>query len=198
MKSIREVLKKLFESEANKKASQPYVHEPWELTPNQQIESEEWAKGPECKELLDWIWKNHMNHIHKIGTVEHAIAFLNTPSANGFVLYLSEMDLDLQEALNFIHLLKEKVRKLGYYIYMSDVMSRSKSSSLETTYRHYLKPRHSLNELNKQKQLFGNITLEVVTRNDKNYVVKFSALTKRDFAFDQAEEINQLYSIILQ
>ena len=92
--------------------------------------------------------------------------------------------------------IKERILDLGYTLYTSDLKTYSVGDDVETQQRHYLKPPLNFVPDKKLSQLFGNIAIEYILRNDQPYMFKFSATTYQDYMFDDPKTFGQLIKAI--
>ncbi|MBP9874679.1 MAG: hypothetical protein KBC60_11580, partial [Haliscomenobacter sp.] len=67
----------------------------------------------------------------------------------------------------------------------------------ETVQRHYLKPRPQVPDGEKLRQRFGNVTIEVVSRDDKAHQLRFRATAYSDHLFQDAERFEGLMKELL-
>jgi len=72
----------------------------------------------------------------------------------------------------------------------------SKGESVETQQRHYLKPPMNFVPNKKLSQLFGNISIDYLLKEDKPYIFKFSATTYQDHMFQDAKAFEVLMKML--
>jgi len=184
-------LKELLYQTEHSTVGQPAVHKVLERTNASREEYSAWKYGGAVKETMEWLLSNYQSNISG-GKVDRSIAFLDTPSKKGFVLYLMDSNKDTYHPEHLMDFIKERILDLGYILYTSDLKSYSRGQDVESQQRHYLKPPMNFVADQKLSQLFGNIAIEYILRNDKPYMFKFSATTYQDHMFEDADTYEQL------
>jgi len=187
-------IKNIFKSAEDSTSNQPVIHELIERSPDYKIGFERWQEGLVKERLLNWLKEEHIKYLQDPKSTDAAIDFLNTPSTKGFVIHFYKTRYSNQEVVYLFDYLKECVLKLHYKSYVSDTRSYNKKDWVERLDRHYLKPPTNLRNPGKEQfnQRFGNITIELLFRNDKIYLLKFSATTYSDHLYKEADEFNEL------
>lgn len=184
-------LKELLYQTEQSTSGQPAVHKVLERTFASREAYASWKYGGNVKETMEWLLSNYQSNISG-GKVDRSIAFLDTPSKKGFVLYLMDGHLETNHPEHLMDFIKERVLDLGYTLYTSDLKSYSQGEDVESQQRHYLKPPLNFVPNKKLSQLFGNIAIEYILRNDQPYMFKFSATTYQDYMFEDAQTFEQL------
>ena len=94
--------------------------------------------------------------------------------------------------------MKERILDLGYKSYLSDTRTYNKKDWVEQLDRHYLKPPSNLRVAGKEKmdQRFGNVTVELLYKNDKIYLLKFRATVYNDHLYKKGEDFNELMKAV--
>jgi len=187
-------LKDLFKEAEQSSPNQPVIHEIIKRSEKEQLDFEQWKKTLARRRLLDWLNAQYAIFLTCPNDIDEAIDFLNTPSSKGFVIHFHQTKYSKREIIHFFDALKEQVRALNYRSYVSDLKTYNRKNWVETTQRHYLKPPASfkVNTEGKSKQAYGNITIEIVLRDEKVYQLKFSATTYKDHLFEEATEFKDL------
>lgn len=162
-----------------------------------EIEYDKWTTDGTAAETIEWLLRNFESYHHG-GKSDRSIAFLDTPSKKGFVLYLTDGTKAINQPEFLMDFIKDSVEKLGYVHYTSDVKVYSKGVYVETQQRHYLKPPMNFAPNQKLSQLFGNISIDYLLRNDKSYIFKFSTTTYQDHMFEDAAAFEQLMRSVLK
>ena len=197
MNKFWESINKLLRSQQPKAPSVPFIHEVYKVSEEELNDFGRWSDGSEREELQAWIQSEFARHQHNLDRSDFDIDFLDTKSANGFVIFLQKKGIRPQSARHLIRYFMEKIKPEGYLVYMSDIRSQEKNGRIEKVLRHYLKPRIKYDGDRKLMQLFGNISLEIISHDGKEVQLRVSALTKRDHSMDTPQSINQLYELIL-
>ena len=175
--------------------SRPAIHTTLERPNNSLASFKKWKDNTSYYSTMDWILSNYQSYLAG-GKVDRSIAFLNTPSKKGFVLYLADNNIETQHPEHLMDYLKERIINLGYNLYTSDLKSYSAQDGIETQQRHYLKPPLEFVPNKKLSQLFGNISIDLILKNDNPYLFKFSATTYQDHMFADAKKFDQLMKTI--
>ncbi|MEM8909545.1 MAG: hypothetical protein AAGD05_16985 [Bacteroidota bacterium] len=187
-------IKSLFSASEQSSPSQPVIHEVIERTPGEQADYQQWKKTLASRRLLDWLNGQYIAYSHDPEHTDESIDFLNTPSSKGFVIHFHQTRYPAREVTHLFDYLKEKVLDMEYRTYLSDYRTYNRPKWVETVQRHYLKPPNNFRKLSKEKlqQKFGNITIELLFRNEQIHNLKFSATAYRDRLFEDAEEFKKL------
>ena len=196
--SIWDQIKNLFQSAEESSSNQPAIHEVINRSAEELVDFERWKESLGKKRLLDWLKAEHVNYIVSQENTDPAIDFLNTPSTKGFVVHFYKTNYNKREIIHFFDLLKEKVLDLGYKSYLSDTRTYNKQDWVEQLDRHYLKPPSNLRLAGKEKmdQRFGNITIELLYKNDKISLLKFRATVYSDHLYKEGEDFNELMKAV--
>jgi len=193
-------IKSLFQSSERSSPSQPVVHEIIQRTEAEKAAFEKWKTTVSARRLLDWLHSQYAAYRSPTSRTDNAIAFLNTPSAKGFVIHFHQTQYRPTEILNLFDWLQEKVLTMPYVSYVSDTRTYNRPQWVETIQRHYLKPSLNFKKTKEEKfnQGFGNIKIELELRDDKIYNLRFSATTYTDHNFTEADEFEELMGIVLR
>lgn len=193
-------IKSLFQDSEQSSPSQPVIHEIIERSEANKVAYEKWKATLSAKRMLDWLNNQYTAYLSPTTRTDDAIAFLNTPSAKGFVVHFHQTQYRKAEILHLFDLLREKVLEMNYNSYVSDVRTFNRPQWVESIQRHYIKP--SLNfkktETEKFNQGYGNIKIELEFRNEKVYNLRFSATTYQDNNFNKADDFKELMEMVLQ
>lgn len=187
-------IKSIFTSAEKSSSNEPVIHELIERSPAYLSAFTRWKEGLAKERLLNWIREEHIKFMQDPKSTDAAIDFLNTPSTKGFVIHFYKTRYSKQEITFLFDFFKESVLKLDYKPYVSDTRSYNKKDWVERQDRHYLKPPTNLRNPGKGQfnQRFGNVTIELLFRNDKIYLLKFSATTYSDHLYKEAENFQDL------
>lgn len=183
-------IKTIFQEADESSLSNPILHDVLKRSSEYKDGFYDWKEKQEDAFFYSWLANIHRKYVEH-DQDEKLISFLNTPSKKGFVLHLQHNYLfdDPQYLMDSI---KERVLNLGYRVYLSDQKSYNSTNSIETLQRHYLKPPLNFQPNKKLSQLFGNIAIQLVLKNDIPRYLKFSATTYQDRMFDDADTFNNL------
>ncbi len=192
-------IKNVFSNAEQSSSINPTIHEVIKRSEEELKNYENWKNSLAARRLLDWLKNEYFTYLTSPKNIDQSIDFLNTTSKKGFVIHFSNMQYRLEEITFLFDYLKEKMKELPYRIYVSDTRTYPKNDFVETIHRHYLKPSLKLKVAGqKADQAFGNITIEMLLKNDKIVDLKFSATTYRDHQFEEAGDFNDLMKEIIQ
>jgi len=200
MSDIWKYFTNLFNAAEESSSTQPFIHELIERTDTDKEDYEHWKKTLVKRRLINWLNSQHIAYLINPNDIDESIDFLNLTSSKGFVVHFQKMGYTKAEGIHFFDYLKERVLTLGYRSYVSDFRTYQKKDWIETTQRHYLKPRPNfLKEKNEKfNQAYGNINIELILRNEKLIQLKFSATSYNDRKFEDADEFNDLMQELLE
>ncbi len=198
MADLWEYFKNLFRKAQTSSPSNPYLHELIVRTDEEITDYERWKKTLVRRRLQNWLSDQYAIHRVLPDDIDEALDFLDTPASKGFVIHLHRTQYSQRDAIHFFDFLRERVLTQNYRVQISDHRTYAKNDWMEASQRHYLKPRLDINEKGgKMKQQFGNITIELLMRDDRPYNLKFQATTYKDFQFEEALPFNDLMQIVL-
>ncbi|MEZ4956794.1 MAG: hypothetical protein R2825_24770 [Saprospiraceae bacterium] len=177
--------------------SKPLIHESIVRDEKELQSYRAWKESLEHRRSIDWLNNQYALWQALPNEVDDAILFLNTPSSKGFAVHFIESNLDLQHAAYLFDFLKEKVLTLNYRPQVSDTRTWSDKKAVQTLDRYYLKPRTSKTSEGKINQLFGNITIELLYRDNTPFNLKFRATAYHDRLYQPADDFQFLMEGIL-
>lgn len=192
MANLWEYIKNIFQEVEQSSPSNPVIHAMIERTEEHQLDYQRWLESLVKRRLIDWL--NDQYAIYQIlpEDIDEAIDFLNTPSSKGFVIHFHKMNYNKQEITHLFDHFRNQMRAHNYKVQISDTRTYNRKNWVETVERHYLKPRTSFEQGKKINQGFGNITIEMVLRNDQVYQLKFQATSYQDRLYDEAADFRDL------
>ncbi len=192
--SLWEEIKKIFQSAEESQPYQPVLRSAIERSEEEQLDYDNWKGTLSKRRLLDWVNAEYVNHLVNPEHVDQSMDFLNTRSSNGFVIHFHKTQYPIRDVMHLFDFLQERVLTLGYRKYTSDSRTYNRPNWVERIDRHYLKPSINFGRAKGEKvnQRFGNITIEVLMRNDKVHNLKFSATSYSDHKFQEADSFDEL------
>jgi len=190
-------LKGLFQSAEESSPSQPAIHKLIERSETEQKDYEQWKNTLVRRRLMDWL--NDQYAIYRVAPddIDEALDFLDTPSSKGFVIHFFKTRYSQRDIVHLFDFLKEQVLKLNYKTQVSDLRTYNRSNWVETVQRHYLKPRPNFQQEGKFEQIYGNVMIEFLLKDDEPYNLKFRATSYKDHLFHDAEEFKDLMQHIV-
>lgn len=198
MANLWDYIKQLFKEAEQSSPSHPVVHEMIERSAEEKEDYTQWKDGLIRRRLMNWLMDQYAIFLVLPDDIDEAVDFLNTPSSKGFVIHFHKTNYSKREITHFFDYLKEKVLSLNYRTQISDSRTYNKPNWVETTERHYLKPRPNFEAGKKSKQAFGNVMIEVEARDEKVRNLRFRATVYQDHQFEEAEEFKDLMRELLK
>ena len=197
MTNLWEYIKNLFQEAGQSSPSQPVVHKMIERTTAEMEDFHQWKEGLVRRRFSGWLSDQYAIFQVLPADVDEALDFLDTPSTKGFVIHFHKTNYTRREAIHLFDYFKERVLHLAYKTQLSDTRMYNRPQWVETTERHYLKPRPRFEEGKKMTQAFGNVMIELEFRNDQIHNLRFRTTTYRDHQFEDAQEFKALMSELL-
>lgn len=198
MANIWQYIKDLFQEAEQSSPSNPVIHTVISRSEEEQAAYKKWLDSLVKRRLVDWLSDQYAIYRVIPEDIDEALDFLNTPSSKGFAVHFYKTNYNRYEVTHFFDFLKEQIRQLGYKVQLSDTRTYSGAQWVETIERHYLKPRPNFEDGKKIDQRFGNVTIELVLRDDQVHQLKLQATTYQDRKYTEAEEFHDLMQTVLQ
>ncbi|MEM6697747.1 MAG: hypothetical protein AAF599_05085 [Bacteroidota bacterium] len=192
MNNIWSQIKGLFKQVEESSSIKPAIHEVISRSEEEKEDYQHWKNTIVRRRLSDWL--SHQYALYKTlhNETDEGIDFLNTPSMKGFVIHFHQTQYSKRDAVHFLDFLKERVAKLNYRIQLSDVRTYSKPKWVESIQKHYLKPRTTFEEGIKIDQQYGNISIDLLLRDDRPHHLRFSATSYSDHLYEEAKDFGEL------
>ncbi|MEO0628680.1 MAG: hypothetical protein AAFY91_16915 [Bacteroidota bacterium] len=190
--AIWDRVRKLFAEAEESSPGNPAVHEMLVRSPEEEIAYAQWRKTGAGARLFDWLAEEYGNFLSRSKRGDDAIAFLDTPSSKGFILYFHRLEYRPEEIRHFFQLLKERVQALDYRVGISDRIIYSRPSWVEKVERHYLKPRSKFVEGEPVRQAYGNIAIELESRDDAIHHLRLRATIYQDALYEKGHSFGGL------
>ena len=198
MADLWEYLKNLFGRADKSSPANPFIHELIERSEEEKADYERWKKTLVCRRLQGWLADQYAIFTALPDDIDEALDFLDTPSSQGFVIHLHKTQYSRRDATHFCDFLRERVLNLNYRTQISDTRTYQKADRVETSERHYLKPRPDWpKEQNKMRQQYGNITIELLLQDDQPYRLKLQATHYRDFQYEEPWPFKELMQVLM-
>lgn len=199
---IWEYFKSLFKKEQESAPGRPYLREAMTRSAADHADLAHWKRTRARERMLTAIHEAYADYLIAPDQQTQAIDFLNTPSSKGFVWHFSDTHDNAQDFRHLFDYLRERVLALGYVAQMSDVRTYQRTHWVETVERHYLKPRPQFatdeNGQMKAIQRFGNISVELLLRNERIANLKLRVNSYHDHKFESAERFPDLMRHLLR
>ena len=98
----------------------------------------------------------------------------------------------------FQHHISEILKEHKYILNLADVRSRLKGTGIEKVFKYYLKPGAKLRQGPKAQQLYGNVSIEFILRDEKQYMLRCMANYYQDQNFHPPLPFNELIQLIVE
>ncbi|MEM9887920.1 MAG: hypothetical protein AAF849_18640 [Bacteroidota bacterium] len=196
MNEIWKQIKSLFSTVERSSPLQPAIHELIERSDEEKQDYEHWKRTLVRRRLSDWLNQQFALYQSLPNETDAAIDFLHTPNMKGFVIFFHQTQYSKRDAIHFLDYLREKVRQLNYRLQLSDVRTYNRPKWVESIQKHYLKPRTTFEEGKKIDQQFGNISIDLLLRDDRPHYLRFSATVYQDHLYQDAQSFEQLMQLI--
>jgi len=185
-------IKNWFKEEEQSSPTKPFVQEWLDRSEEEEKDLFSWKLGMQALEINGLVYSNFQD-FQSTGKNGHKLVyFLKNQSSGGFMFYFSETDYSLRDARRFMDFLGTKIKDSGYKTQVSDYRLYTKNNHPERLERFYLKPRLMEPIDGKAQQLFGNISIELIIRDDKPRQLKFMATTYTDYQFVDGKTFEEL------
>ncbi len=187
---IWEYFKNLFNKAETSSTSQPFIHEVIKRTEEELVAYENWKDRLERRRLTDWLIAEYTSSKNNPGNVDPALDFMDNSRAQGFIIHYQEEHL-ASDYVFLLDYLKEKTLEMGYRSYMSDQKTYQKGAFVEGVQRHYLKPNPQADSSQPINQQFGNITIELVFRDEKTHHLRLMATGYSDRLYTETRDFKE-------
>lgn len=164
--------------------------------PENYIEREaylEWVEeGNTLDEFLNQLQREYNNFTAEIQEHDNWIDFLESSGANGIMIHAQNYPGKLYKWHYVAEYFKERVLSWGYKLYSSE--ERSQGGIRPFVFRrHYLKPPVKNMLTQPVDQIFGNVTIELVSKAGAVDKLKFQILHYSDRSYMEPKNIEELY-----
>ena len=215
-----EQIKRVFAGAEASTAAEPVTHAVLTRHRDRRGDFERWRGGVVAARMQAWLAEAYAHYLRHDAPPSRAVDFLDTPSSKGFVIHFDELQYSLEEAEMLQLLLRERVltpvpladgaAEKPYRTQVADTRTYARAGATERTDRYYLKPRLVLHEdpaiaaapdghtADQFGQAFGNILIELVVRNDRPQMLRFSATVYHDRVYQEAESFGRLMDSVLR
>lgn len=170
-----------------------FDHKEWDQTANDWLTTDQYTKLKSKIKCAFFHFKTGNN-----GFCD-PIQYMDKDNSKGFVILLSKMqkDYSLQDYRSLQHAISLRLVGHRYIIKVSDIKSTHVANQLQKTYRYYHKPSLKIQQTSPINQLFGNITTELILRDDEPYMLRVMAHKYSDRNFADADGLDQMMEVLL-
>lgn len=184
-------IKSAFAAAEQSSPNRPVVHELLVPTVAEQVAFDQWKRTESGARLLEWLSEQYRLNLAK-RRGDGSVAFLDTPSSKGFIIYFHQLKYRKEEIRHFFYLLKERIQALGYRADLSDRRIYNRKNWVEGVERHYLKPRHKFEPGQLINQRFGNIAISLELRDDQIHHLRLRATIYQDRLYEPGRDFADL------
>ena len=198
MADIWQYFQNLFQQVEQSSKTQPILHDPIIRNTEELAAYEQWKGFMVKKKLISWLETAYANFLKDGQPIDKSIVFLDNVSIKGFAIHFSELRYTNIQANHLFDYLKEKMLALNYKAYNSAIKTYTKGNTVESLAKYYLKP--SLKNMLDGppfKQEFGNISIELICRDDSPTLLKFSATVYNDRSYQPPKHFGTLMRHLL-
>lgn len=127
------------------------------------------------------------------------IQYMDKDNSKGFVILLAKLkdEYTLQDYRALQHSLTLRLIEHRYIVKVSDIRSYRVADQLQKTYRYYHKPSLKIQQTSPINQLFGNITSELILKDDEPYMIRVMAHKYSDRNYADAEGLDEMMEVLL-
>lgn len=173
------------------------VKENFVLREEEEIDVKQWMDSLEAKELFDLVYKNYHFKRTQINETPQVHVF-SSPYANGFAVTF-EPPFDQKSFSRLYLAFSRRILDLGYQQVSLDRKFEEINDQVKLTEKFYFKPPLQLPEQGTLiSQLYGNISLEKITVDNKPSYIKLLAAIYSDRLYQDAWPFDQLMDRLFQ
>lgn len=199
MAGIWQYLRNLFREAAESSPSNPAIHTVITRSETEKDDYDRWEDSLIKRRLVDWLSDQYAVYRVAAEDIDEGIDFLNTPSSKGFVIHFYKTRYTAVEVKHLFDYLKNQMRQqLNYKLQLSDRRTYNRPDWVETVERYYLKPRPEFVAGQKTDQAYGNVTIELLFRDDQVHQLKLQATSYHDHQYQEAADFHDLMQAILK
>ncbi|HHM20567.1 MAG TPA: hypothetical protein ENJ20_00965 [Bacteroidetes bacterium] len=194
--NVWDFFKNLFREADKSSPANPLLHEQIDRSLSHEEQFRDWKNSPECRHCTDWLKEQYARWQTLPSQTDEHIVFLHTPSSKGFAVFFHRDAIASRHAHYFFDYLKERALTLDYRPQISDSRTWTNPEAVYNMYRYYLKPRTSKTSDGKINQLFGNILIELLLKDDEPFNLKFRATSYNDRLYLPPDDFELLMEVI--
>lgn len=190
---IDDIFNKLFP----RKSLPVNVKENFVQSEEEKISFDLWLDSPDAKNLIKLIGRNY--YLKKSGINDRPeIHILNMPYANGIAISFEE-PLDEESFSNLFFAFGKRMLDLGYHRVSLDRKTEEVNDHVKTTEKQYFKPPLSDADFSRKiDQLFGNVSIEKVSINDKPSFLKVLVTIYSDHLYEKARPFDEFIDSLFE
>ena len=184
MRNLWNFLKSRISTAERRPSDQPFLHEAIDFTQFPNLDFLEWKGGSNHALMKQRLRQAYFNFSVDGKSLDQAFEFYDTPMSSGFIIFHRPgFTLTAQDYRFFQHSISELLKEERYILNLADVRSQVKGNNIEKIFKYYLKPSARLRQAPKAQQLFGNISIEFILRDENPYMLRCMAHSYNDQNF---------------
>ncbi|NVK51207.1 MAG: hypothetical protein HWE09_15655 [Cyclobacteriaceae bacterium] len=185
---------KIFKSTAK---SPVKVKENYEFKEADLVEIEQWMESDEASSLFDRVYRNY--HLKRTGINESPqVHLFQSPYANGFAVTFDSPFTPETFSKLFLAF-SRRILALGYKQVSLDRKMEEINDQVKTTEKFYLKPPlQAPSENQRISQLFGNVSIEKISIDNKPSYLKLLVTVYSDRLYEDAQPFDQMIDRIFE
>lgn len=173
------------------------MKENFSQTPTESAATALWAKGVECQELMGLVSKNYYFKKSAV-QAKPEIHVLNSPYANGIAVSF-ENPLTAKTFSQLFFAFGLRMLDLGYQRVSLDRKMEEINEQVRTTEKQYFKPPVGKADFSKKiDQMFGNVSIEKVSIDDKPSFLKILVTVYSDHLYQEARPFDEFIDSLFQ
>ena len=158
----------------------------------------EWQNGIVSRRMKDWILSEYSLFQNSHQQQDESILFLESKASSGIIIHLSNTRYSTRDATCLMEDLRSRIRSSRYKSQMSDVKVFNRPEYVERIERHYLKPKFNFASETEFNQQYGNITIELIFRNDTPHLLKLLVNSYNDRNFTTPQSFRSLLMLLTE
>lgn len=198
MDKLWSYLKAKFQLAEKSPTGLPFVHEVVDFENFPHNEYLEWKNGRTHQLMKQRLQQAFFNYTTSGGPMDAAFEFYHTPMSKGFVLFQRKnYRLNQWDYKFFQYYISNLLKENNYILNLADHRSHSKGSWIEKITRFYHKPAAKMRRAPLAAQLFGNVSIEFIMRDDHPYMLRLIANSYQDQNFAPPQPFSELIKLII-
>ena len=198
MADIWQYFQNLVQQVEQSSKQQPVLYDSIKRNEKELVAYEQWKKLMVKNQLINWLETSYAHFLKDGQPLDKSILFLDNVSMKGFAIHFSELRYTNIQATHLFDYFKEKMLELNYKTYNADIKTYTKGRVVESLAKYYLKPSlKNMLEGPPFKQEFGNVSIELISRDDSPTLLKFSATVYNDRSYHPAKHFGALMQHLL-
>ncbi len=198
MDKIWKYLKTKFQTAERSSAGIPFVHELVDFDHFPTSDYLEWKNGSNHQLMKQRLQQAYFNFTTTGEPMDAAFEFYQTPMSEGFIIFQRKnYRLHQWDYKFFQFYISDILKENNYILNLADERSHAKAKWIEKITRYYHKPSSRLRTAPQAEQLFGNVSIEFIMRDDHPYMLRLIANSYQDQNFAPPQPFSDLIQLII-